>query len=241
MENNQLQTQQNAADDEVYIDLKEIFFRLVHRWKSILVAILIGAVVMEAYCVFISKPSYQATSSIYITSNDTEELTVSDVQLSGYLTEDYMEIIQSYNVISQVIDELDLATTYEYGYDDILEMIDVENPEDTHIVEIAVTTDEPALSRDIANELTNISVEEYYEVIGNEMPSVIDFSAAETLEVIQPNLYLYMIIGGLIGAVIVCAYVIIRMLMDTTIKTDDDVEKYLGMPVLSSVPYFHEQ
>ena len=49
-----------------------------------------------------------------------------------------------------------------------------------------------------------------------------------------------MAIGGLLGAVAVCAVLIVRMLMDTTMKSEEDVEKYLGLPILAAVPYYRE-
>lgn len=70
MENNTEQQKIAAMrqDDEMEIDLREIFFLLKSRWKSIFLAMLIGAAIFGAYHVFMVKPSYQADASIYITN-----------------------------------------------------------------------------------------------------------------------------------------------------------------------------
>ena len=72
MENNTEQPKIAAMrqDDEMEIDLREIFFLLKSRWKSIFLAMLIGAAIFGAYHVFMVKPSYQADASIYITNTD---------------------------------------------------------------------------------------------------------------------------------------------------------------------------
>lgn len=66
-------------------DLKEIFYLLLSHWKSIFLAMLIGAAIFGAYHTFLLKPSYQADASIYITSTDSM-ISFSDLQLSAALT-----------------------------------------------------------------------------------------------------------------------------------------------------------
>ena len=73
------------------IDLLELFWELVKHWKHILLAMLIGAVLAGVYYLVGVKPSYQADASIFITNNDSV-ITVSDLQLSSELTEDYAKI-----------------------------------------------------------------------------------------------------------------------------------------------------
>lgn len=93
------------------IDLLELFWELVKHWKHILLAMLIGAVLAGVYYLVGVKPSYQADASIFITNNESV-ITVSDLQLSSELTEDYAKIIKSRNVLKQVIKDLDLNLDY---------------------------------------------------------------------------------------------------------------------------------
>ena len=237
MENNTEQQKIAAMrqDDEMEIDLREIFFLLKSRWKSIFLAMLIGAAIFGAYHVFMVKPSYQADASIYITSTDSM-ISFSDLQLSAALTDDYANIIKSRTVLNRVIDELDLNLDYE----ELGELVDVENPDSTHIVDIKVTCDDPEMSRNITNALLNISVSQIYQIIGSSEPTVIDYSVAEAVQDVTPGLLKYLAIGGLLGAFIMCAIYVLRMLMDSTMKSEEDVEKYLHLPVLAAVPYYKE-
>lgn len=226
---------QSRQDDEIEIDLKEIFYLLLSHWKSIFLAMLIGAAIFGAYHTFLLKPSYQADASIYITSTDSM-ISFSDLQLSAALTDDYANIIKSRTVLNRVIDELDLNLNYKQ----LGALISVDNPDSTHIVDIKVTCDDPELSRNITNALMNISVDQIYQVIGSGEPTVIDYAMAEAVQDVTPSLKKYLMIGALLGALIVCAIVVLRMLTDTTLKTVDDIDRYLHLPVLAAVPYYRE-
>ena len=225
----------SPQDEETEIDLLEIFYLLRSKWKEIFLAVLVGALIFGAYHTFLIKPSYQADASIYITNNDSM-ITFSDLQLSAALTDDYANIIKSRTVLNRVIDELDLNLNYE----ELGELVDVENPDSTHIVDIKVTCDDPEMSRNITNALLNISVSQIYQIIGSSEPTVIDYSVAEAVQDVTPGLLKYLAIGGLLGAFIMCAIYVLRMLMDSTMKSEEDVEKYLHLPVLAAVPYYKE-
>ena len=232
----QLQEQRqtmNLQEDEIEIDLKEMFFLLLSHWKSIFLAILIGGVLFGAYHALLVRPSYQADAEIYITNTDSV-ITFSDLQMSAALTDDYARIIKSRVVLNRVIRELQL----DLDYKELSELVEVNNPDSTHIIEIIVTCDDLELSRNIANALLNVSVDQIYQIIGSSEPTVIDYSEAEAVEDVTPSLAKYMIIGGLLGAVLVCAVLIVRMLMDTTMHSEEDVDRYLQLPVLASVPSY---
>ena len=235
----QLQEQRqtmNLQEDEIEINLKEMFFLLLSHWKSIFLAILIGGVLFGAYHALLVRPSYQADAEIYITNTDSV-ITFSDLQMSAALTDDYARIIKSRVVLNRVIRELQL----DLDYKELSELVEVNNPDSTHIIEIIVTCDDLELSRNIANALLNVSVDQIYQIIGSSEPTVIDYSEAEAVEDVTPSLAKYMIIGGLLGAVLVCAVLIVRMLMDTTMHSEEDVDRYLQLPVLASVPYYRDR
>lgn len=161
-------------------------------------------------------------------------MTFADLQLSAALTDDYAQIIKSRTALNRVIEELELDITY----DELSELVEVVNPDSTHIIEIYVTCDNLELSRNIANALLNIGIRQIHQVIGSSEPTVIDYSEAEAVEDVTPGFLKFVVIGALAGAVLMCVYLIARMLLDTTIRTEEDVEKYLKLPVLAAVPYF---
>lgn len=224
-----------AAPQDDVIDLQELFWFMIDKWKVIFLAMLIGAVLMGLYHTFLLQPSYQADSSIFITSNESV-ISVSDLQLSSELTEDYAKIIKSRNVLKQVIKDLDL----DLDYKQLSALVDVTNPQDSHIINISVTCGDIELCRDIANSLMNIGIDRIYQVIGSSEPTVIDYSEAEAVEEVSSGLSKDVLLGALFGIVLACGLICVRFLTDTTLKTDEDVRKDLHMPVLAVVPYYEE-
>lgn len=225
-----------VAEDEIEIDLREIFYVLLYNWKSIFLAMLVGAVILGAYHTFLLKPSYQADAMIYITNTDSL-ITFSDLQLSAALTEDYANIINSRTVLNRVIDEMQLNLNFA----ELRKLVKVENPDSTHIIHIMVTCDDLELSRNIANALLNVGVHQIYQIIGSGEPTVIDYSEAEAVQDVTPGLFRFLAIGGLLGIFVVCAILVVRILMNTTMKTEDDIDRYLHIPVLAAVPYFKDK
>lgn len=222
-------------EDVAEIDLVELFFMLLYHWKSLLMCLLIGAVLMGAFHTRMVKPSYQASTELYITSTDSV-ISLQDLQIGTQLAADYQSIITSRGVLNQVIDDLALNIDYKT----LKSLITVSNPSGTHIIRTNVKTSDLALSRDIANDLLLVSIERIFQIVGTSEPTVIDYSEAAAVEEVTPGLLRYMAIGGVIGAVLAAAVLVIRMLMDRTIKSEEDVEKYLQLPVLSAVPYYND-
>ena len=225
----------SASGDEREIDLIELFFTLLHNWKLFVLFFLIGAALMGAYHTYFVTPTYRASTEIYITSSNSV-ISLQDLQIGNALNADYRAIITSRSVLNKVIENLDLNTDYK----GLEKMITVTNPDSTHIIRTQVTTGDLSMSRDIANELLNVSIDRIYQIIGTGEPTIIDYSEAEAVENVTPGIVRYMAIGGIVGCLIIGAILVIKMLMDNTLKTDDDIEKSLQLPVLAAVPFYKE-
>lgn len=226
-----------SLQEEGTIDLLELFWTAVHRWKLLLLALLTGALLLAGiYHTYMLAPSYQADASIFITSNESI-VSISDLQISSELTADYAAIIKSRNVLKQVIKDLDL----DLNYKQLANLVSVDNPTDSHIIKITVTCGDMELSRDIANALLNTGIERIYQVIGNSEPTVIDYSEAEAVMEVTPGFLKYVVMGALLGLIVACGLILVQFLTDTTIKTEDELSKQTGVPVLAVIPYYEEK
>lgn len=220
--------QPNATEEEDEIDLLELFFALMAKKHLLFLGLLAGMLLAGLVHLLLVKPSWQADASIYITNTDSM-ISIQDLQLSSALTEDYAQIIQSRTVLKQVIQELDLNIDYK----DLDDLVEVKNPNGTHIVSIIVTCDDVELSRNIANALLNISIEQIYRIVGSSEPTIIDYSEAGAVKNVSPSMRKVVAIGGLLGIAVVAAIIIAATLMNNTIRTEDDVMKRLQLPVLA--------
>ena len=215
------------VQEESYVDI--LVYSLLDHWKQIVLVVLIGTVLAGAFHIAIITPEYEVDATMYITSSKTEA-TLSDLQMSTRLTTDYVEIIKSRTIL------LHLKTDYKK----LSQLITVVGGDDTPIIKIIVKCADAELACDIANSLVNLTVDQIYHLIGNKELTVIDYAELAAVKDVTPSFMIVLIIGAFIAGVFICSIIILRTLMNTTIKTEEDVDKYLGLPVLVSVPYYTE-
>lgn len=221
---------------EEEIDLLEILFAWLSHWKWIVLTAFLCGGIAGLYNHFLIKPDYRANAEIYITNTDTM-ISFQDVQLSAALTVDYEEILRSRRILKKVIDDQNLDLTYK----ELSDMITISNPEDSHCLKICVEFSEPDTCVNILNSLLKYGVDGIYRVVGNDEPVIIDSAEADAVEVIKPGLVRYTAMGALLGAVLVCFIITLQVVMDMTLKTEEDVQKYMSLPVLACVPVFDEK
>lgn len=221
----------DVNDDEVEIDLREIFYALKAKILLILMVALIGACVAAAYTQFLMTPIYSSTSSMLVLSKETTLTSLADLQLGASLTSDYTVLITSTPVLEQVIENLNLDMTTEQ----LKDTVTINNPTDTRILEITVDNADSTLAKDIVDEIANVSS----SYIGDKMevipPKIIEVGKIATVRT-SPSVKKNTALGFLLGFVACAAVVVIFAVMDDTIKTEEDIEKYLGVSVLAKVP-----
>lgn len=223
-------TQQN--NDEMEIDLLELFHVL---WSKALVILLsaaaVGLAAMLVTQVFLT-PQYQSTTKMYIlTQQNNDTVTSSDLQASEQLTQDCAEMIQSRQVAESVISQLGLDLTAG----GLLEKVTVTTSADTRIVTIDVQDEDPYLARDIANALRRIAADTIQDVMNIEAANVFE-EANIPEEPVSPSEIKNTLIGVFLGFVIALAAVIISYLMNDTIRTSEEVERYLHLSTLGIIP-----
>lgn len=218
--------------DELEIDLWEIIRVL---WSRALVIILSGIVLALVAIVgtklFIT-PQYQSTTRMYVLAkqnNDT--LTNSDLQTSTLLTNDYAELIQSRTVTEAVIAQMNLDLTHE----ELLAKLEVTVPADTRILTISVTDPDPYMARDLANTIRDTASEHIQQVMDVEAVNVAD-EANIPEQPLSPNTMRNGLIAGVLGCVIAVAVILVQYLTNDTIKTSEDVERYLQLSTLGMIP-----
>lgn len=218
------------------IDLIALCWTLLEKWKWILLAMILGMLLAGTYHRYTIKPVYQADASIFVTNTDTI-VTMSDLARGSALAEDYSKLIKSRAVLKEVIADQGLNMNFRQ----LGSLITVTNPEKSHIITITVTCGDREMSRNIANAVMEAGIDQIYKVFGSNEPSVIDYAEADAIVEMMPGLNGYLEKGALVGVALACALICIRFLLDTTLKTEDDIQKYLHMPVLSVVPYYKEK
>lgn len=221
-----------AEEDDKEIDLVDLGYALMDKLHFIILAFLLGAVLLNAYAYFLIKPTYQSTAKLYVVSaSEDSVVNLSDLNIGTSLTKDYEDLMLSYPLLEQVIAKLDLS----YDYEQLAEMITLENPTDTRVLKITVTSTDPEEAMNIANTLAEISVKYLPETMSTNAPNIAQVARIPD-EKAGPSYLKFTLIGALLGAFLYCLVIIIRYLLDDTIHTASDMEKYFGIVPLTSIP-----
>lgn len=233
-----MENQFTPSNDEIEIDFKEIFGLLISKaWIIILSGITAGLLFIVATMLFIT-PQYESTTKMYVLNkqDSTGAITTSDMQSSLYLTKDYAELIKSRTVTEGVIAQLNLDLRHE----DMLEKMSVTNQTDTRVIAITVRDKDPYTASQIANAVRDISAAHIRNVMDTEAVNVVENANIPDSQS-SPSLSKNGIIGGLLGIVLATAIIMVIFLTNDTVKSQEDVEKYLGLSVLGTIPLSETQ
>jgi capsular polysaccharide biosynthesis protein len=160
-----------------------------------------------------------------------DSVTYSDLQTGSQLTKDYTELIKSRPVLEQVISILNL----DMEVDTLKDRISVETPTDTRIISISVEDEDPEMAKQIADTVREAASIQITEIMDLDAVNQIEEGSLPT-EPSSPNLKRNTIVGGVAGIVLVVAILVLIYMLDDTIKTAEDVENYLDLNVLASLP-----
>lgn len=222
----------DRTEEETEIDLIDLAWALLDKIHYIVLCFLIGAVIMNAYSYFLVRPTYKSTAKMYVVSASKNSVVDLDaLNIGTSLTADYEQLMLSYPVLEQVINKLNL----DMDSDTLVKMITLENPTDTRILNINVVSTDPKSARDIANTLMDVSVDYLPKTMSTNAPNVAQ-KAKLADHKDGPSYTKYTVIGALAGAFLYCMYLVVKYLMDDTIHTADDMEKYFDIVPLAVIP-----
>ncbi|MBD5515649.1 MAG: protein-tyrosine kinase [Lachnospiraceae bacterium] len=225
------------SNNEIEFDLLEIVHILFGRFWIILCAGLVTALICFAVSAYVLAPVYESTTKIYILNKtDNTAVTYTDVQMGTQLTKDYAELINSRYVLEKVIEQLSLENM---EYEDLMHKVSVNTPVDTRIVSITVEHTNPELAMRIANCIREVAGEHIQNVMDIEAVNVVE-KANMPMDKSGPSVVKWTMIGGVAGAFLACAVILVIFLLDDTIKCSEDVEKYLGLSTLAMIPVISE-
>lgn len=211
------------------------FLNYLKKYVLVIAAVALALVIgVFIYDKSIKKPLYTTYTTIILTkSNEAQTgttITQNDILLNQKLVETYSKIIKSKLVLEQVISE----TGVTYTTEELSENVSVEAYENTEMLKISVTDQDPELAASIANSIAQVFSGEIAKIYQINNISVVD--VAVTPEEVSNNtlkrdllIALFIGIFGTIGVVFVVYY------FDDTVKLTDNLEEEIGMPVVAKV------
>ena len=217
------------------IDLREVMGILLHRLWVIVGATIVGALLAFIGTALFVTPQYAASASLYVyNTGNRETITQSDITTSQKLVETYIVIMQSEAVVDKVVEE----TALGYTAKEIREMFSASSINNTEVFRITIQNPKPEHAQLIANTFLEIAPDEIMRVVKAGAVETVDAAALPTAPV-SPNKTRNALIGGLLGLLASAAVVVLKGLVDTTVKTAEDVKKVTELPIIGFIPTFN--
>lgn len=222
---------QPVESDEETIDLLELLYALLGKWREIAAATVACALIAAIGVLFFVTPKYQASSTIYVISRKDSAINISDLQIGTALTDDYIQVFHMWEVQEKVISNLDLP----YTYNQLDGMLSVTNASNTRMLEITVTSESAQEAADIANEYATVVRDYIAKKMATDKPSIMSTALVPTVPV-SPNKTKSILLGALLGFVVSAGVVVVITLLDDTYKTTEDIKKYTGLVTMAVIP-----
>lgn len=224
------------------LDLKEIFNIFWNKKVQISIITIIFIIIGSIYSFVIVKPDYSSFTTLVLAKTDssastnstTGSITQSDLTLNQKLISTYSELVKSKSVLRTVISNLSLTNLTE---ENLKKSVNVTAVEDTELIKITVKNSNPKDAAVIANEIAKVFTDQVTSIYNISNIHVVD--QAEVAEgPYNINHAKDLLLFAFAGIVVASLYVLIANMLDTTIKTAEDVEKNTGLLVLAQIPEY---
>jgi capsular polysaccharide biosynthesis protein len=219
---------------EETISLRELFYTLRKRIWLIISITVIATLLSGIYSFYLATPIYSSSTQLLVNEekNDQSMYNIGEIQTNLQLINTYNVIINSPAILDLVVKELDLGQTSE----ELNSMITVGSEKDSQVLNITVQNPDPAVATDIANTIAKVFQEEIVKIMNVDNVSIL--AKAKTKEnpsPIKPQPVLNIAIALVVGLMLGVGLSFLLEYLDNTIKSEMDVEKVLGLPVLGAI------
>ncbi|WP_221567178.1 YveK family protein [Alkalihalobacillus sp. TS-13] len=224
---------------EETISLKEIFSTLQKRLKLILLITLVATAISGLVSYFLLTPIYQSSSQILV-NQTTEQQTVdiNQVRTNVEMINTYRVIIKSPTILEQVINELDL----DMSVSQLTNSITVNSEQNSQVFSITVQHPEPSTAVDIVNTVGATFDDEIKDIMNVNNVSILSSAEVpENTSPVNPKPILNMAIAFVVGLMAGIGLAFLLEYLDNTIKTEQDIENLLDLPVIGVVPEMNEE
>lgn len=214
------------------IDLLELLRAVLKYIRLIIVLCIVFGLGGFFGTKFLITPTYTARTSIYLTPQISESgsLDYNSQMANSLLVTNVVNLLTQNNVMSEVAKDVGLENA-----DAVKKFVNVTNKQDTQIVTVTATTTDPKLSKNIANGTVNTFINTMQKNLNVRNIEIVDkakLSYVPSGPSIKKNTMMAVLVGGVIGV----GYAVLKFLLDNRLRTKEEAEKYLGIPVFAEFP-----
>ncbi|MEI2463267.1 YveK family protein [Niallia taxi] len=225
---------------EETISLKELFQTLRKRLFLIISVTLIAMIASGAISYFVLTPEYKSSTQILVNQAKTDDSTfynMNEVQTNIQLISTYSVILKSAAILNTVKSDLGL----DMSVSELNNKITVESAQDSQIMTLSVTDADPVEALNIANKTAEVFENEIKKIMSVDNVTILPLADdQQNQSPISPNPPLNIVIAAVIGLVLGVSLAFILEYLDNTVKTEQDIERMLEIPVLGAITTIDE-
>ncbi|KNY25563.1 YveK family protein [Pseudobacteroides cellulosolvens] len=216
------------------MDIKQITYMLLKKIKFIIIIPIIVAIITYFVSIEILKPVYQSYTTLYVINKPDggKPINYNDLLTNQQLVKDYRELIESKTVTRSVLNELGIKNV---SPDDLASKISVNLKPDTRVLQIIVNDKNPYRARDLANKTSEKFIEKSMELMSVANINIVD-RAELPLKPAKPKPVVNFILALMISFVLTTGLIYLIEYFSDTIKSKEDIEEYLSLSILSTIP-----
>lgn len=232
-----MEKQETSTREYYTIDILHIFKTLWRRVWLIALAGILSAAIGFSVSAFLIPPTYTSSIKLYVNNssfslgNTSFSISASELTAAQNLVKTYGEILNSRSTMERIIEKAGVGYTYK----DLLGMVKYAPSNETEIMKVAVTTEDPYEAARIANTIAEVLPIRISEIIDGASMEVVD-SAIPELEKVAPSITKYTAVGMILGVFLSTFFVVIAALLDDTIHDEDYILNNYVYPILGKVP-----
>lgn len=218
--------------EEETISLKELFETLKKRFLLIILITIAAVLVSGVISYFFLTPIYQASTQILVNKTQNDQSlysTPNEVQTNIQLVNTYNVIIKSPAILDKVSKELKLGMTTE----ELNQKITVASEQNSQVINLSVQDPDPDQAATIANRTADVFQTEIAKIMKVDNVTILAKAKVTPDQApVKPKKLLNMAIALVIGLMAGVGIAFLLEYFDNTIKTEQDVEKLLELPIL---------
>lgn len=214
------------------IDLLELVRAILKHIKLIIVLCILFGLGGFFGTKLLITPTYTASTSIYLTPQISESgsLDYNSQMANSKLVTNVVNLLTQNNIMSEVAKDVGLESAKN-----VKDALTVSNEANTEIITITASTTDPKLSKDIANSTVSTFINRMQKNLNVRNIEVVD-KAKLSYVPSGPNVKKNTVLATMVGFVLGCGYAVLKFLLDNRLRTKEEAEKYLGIPVFCEIP-----